>query len=142
MPIVVAGLSRRVRWILVTIILFSVGTAIVAALNSSMLLAISRVTAKSPYPPPLSRSVAATAAQKKPGIKDTPCTEEGIAELIKLLAKRRGSFIVDYRIPAAKRLGDCGAAAALPALEKMSKDKDPEVKAAALEAISKIKKAN
>ncbi len=118
------------------------GTAVVALLNSSMLLAIAQVTGKPPDPPPLPRP-AAPDLQKKPGIEDTPCTEEGIAELIRIVQrKRRIAYLPDRRIPAAKRLGDCGAAAALPALEKMSKDKDPEVKAVALDAIAKIKKAN
>jgi HEAT repeat protein len=59
--------------------------------------------------------------------------------LLEAIKRKQGSFIVDIRIQAARRLADCGAIEALPALEKMSKDKDPEAHKVAVEAIAKIK---
>ena len=71
-----------------------------------------------------------------------PPSSEEIADLIGgLKTKKRVGFIPDYRISAAGRLGDAGPAAkdAVPALEKLAQDKDPEVKAAAEKALAKIK---
>ncbi|HEY4310785.1 MAG TPA: hypothetical protein VGN12_15145 [Pirellulales bacterium] len=72
-------------------------------------------------------------------------TPEDIKQLIGQLAKKQkaGFGIDDIRIPAAKRLGDIGPQAkeAIPALEKMAKDKDPAAKQAAEEALAKLKAA-
>jgi hypothetical protein len=87
--------------------------------------------------------VPATGCKKKQiaPVIAAPDTEE-IADLISALkTKKRVGFIADYRISAAGRLGDAGPAAkdAIPALEKLAQDKDPEVKAAAEKALAKIK---
>lgn len=70
---------------------------------------------------------------------------EEIKHLIGLLAeKKQRGLIKDIRIPSARRLGAAGPAAkdAIPALEKMLDDKDPDVKAVAQEALKKIKEEN
>ncbi len=60
-----------------------------------------------------------------------------------LATKRQVGFIKDIRIPSAENLGNVGPQAkeygAIPALEKMAKDKDPTVKEAAEKALAKIK---
>lgn len=73
----------------------------------------------------------------------SPATPEDIKLLTSQVAgpKKRVSFIPDIRVTAANRLKEIGPAAkeAIPALEKLAKDKDPEVKKVAEEALAKIK---
>lgn len=69
---------------------------------------------------------------------------DDIKALVSQLAvKRQVGFIKDIRIPSAENLGNIGPQAkeygAIPALEKMAKDKDPAVKEAAEKALAKIK---
>ncbi len=75
-------------------------------------------------------------------LPDNPVSPEDIKTMIgNLKSKQSIGHIADIRIPAAQRLGTAGPAAkeAIPALEKMAKDKDPEVKRVAEEALAKIK---
>jgi HEAT repeat protein len=136
MPTGVAGPSHRVKLVVTAMLLLLAGTPIVAVLYASMSIAIGRATDNLPVPPPPPSDRA-----RKTGIENMPCTEENIAGLIKQVLRRPG-FLPDLRIPAAKKLGDCGAAIAVPALEKMSQHEDSKIRFAALEAIAKIKKSN
>jgi HEAT repeat protein len=74
-------------------------------------------------------------------------SDEDIKWMTEILEKRAGTgqnrhtFVGDIAVPIANQLGKVGprSAAALPALEKLSSDKDPYVRDAAVKAIAKIK---
>jgi hypothetical protein len=76
----------------------------------------------------------------------SPATPEEIKEFVQMLGGKKraaGMGIKDVRVMAATRLADIGPAAkeygAIPALEKLAGDPDPEAKEAAQAALAKIK---
>jgi hypothetical protein len=81
---------------------------------------------------------------KKIAVQDSTKSEQ-IKELVDMLTSKQTDTGMgfDIRVGAAARLAEIGPAAqefgAVPALEKLLKNKDPKVKEAAREALAKIK---
>ena len=79
-----------------------------------------------------------TLAGKTLGLMGAPAIGALLPEVVAGLTQGLKNEYTEFRVYAARALGQLGAKEAIPALQKATKDSDPEVRAAAAEALKRV----